>query len=61
MLTVTALRAPTDYFYSARIVASHFILATGLKMTTLDRSTVARIGANPLVGENSETSFKFAF
>jgi len=46
-----ALRTPTDDFYSARIVTSHFILATGLKQMKLDWSTIARIGAKPPCGQ----------
>jgi len=47
---MTALRTPLDYFYLAHIVASDFILATGLKMMTLERSTVARIETKPPCG-----------
>jgi hypothetical protein len=40
-------------FYSARIATSHFILATGLKMMTLDWSAIARIEveAKPACGQ----------
>jgi len=47
---MTALRTPLDYFYLAHIVASDFILAKGLKMMMLERSTFARIETKPPCG-----------
>jgi hypothetical protein len=48
---MTALRTPIDEVYSARIVTSHFILATGLKQMKLDWSTIDRIGAKLPCGQ----------
>jgi hypothetical protein len=48
---MTALKTPIDDFYSARIVTSHFILATGLRQMKLNWSTIVRIGAKPTCGQ----------